>query len=192
MKVLIAYSSVHHKNTEKVAKAMAKACNADLVDVVELEEKKLDNIEKYDLIGFGSGIYGGKPHKSMEELLENLPVAEGTMAFVFSTSTFQKNKYNEAMAEKLIEKGYQVYEGFSCKGWNSFGPFKIVGGKDKGRPSQEDLYDAQQYVKRFVDAYEYEQSKATPKEMESSFDKIAKKIKQSAKEAELVGEQNEL
>ena len=188
MKVLIAYSSVHHKNTEKIAKSMARACDAELLDVTQLEEKKLENADQYDLIGLGSGIYGGKLHKSMEEFVQNMPESQGGKAFAFTTSTFEKEKYNELISDVLIEKGYQVYNGFTCKGWNTFGPLKLVGGKDKDRPNSADLYDAQQYVKKFVDAFDYEKAKKRPKEMESSFDKIARKIKQSAKEAELVGD----
>jgi flavodoxin len=62
MKVLIVYSSMHHKNTEKIAQAMAEVLNADLI---EAKNAKAEDILKYDLIGFGSGIYMFKHHKSL-------------------------------------------------------------------------------------------------------------------------------
>ena len=54
MKTLICYASVHHGNPKKIAKAMAEAIGAELVTP---NDAKTKNIEEYDLIGFGSGIY---------------------------------------------------------------------------------------------------------------------------------------
>ena len=62
MKTLIVYASVHHQNTEKVAKAMAEELEADLVPVSQAQP---DIITTYELIGFGSGIYFMKFHKSL-------------------------------------------------------------------------------------------------------------------------------
>lgn len=82
MKTLIIYKSVHQMNTEKVAKAMAEAINADLRKVEEVTPAML---EEYDLIGFGSGIYYGKHHKTLLDFVAGLP-QQGKAAFVFSTS----------------------------------------------------------------------------------------------------------
>ena len=60
MKTVIVYASVHHQNTEKVAKVMAEELEADLFPVANA---KPETLETYDLIGFGSGIYFGKHHK---------------------------------------------------------------------------------------------------------------------------------
>ena len=60
MKTLIIYTSVHHGNTEKVAGVMASILNARLLQVKQATASMLD---KYDLIGFGSGIYFGRHHK---------------------------------------------------------------------------------------------------------------------------------
>ena len=42
MKVLIVYVSVHHGNTEKVAKAMANVLDADLIQVREADATMLE------------------------------------------------------------------------------------------------------------------------------------------------------
>ena len=42
-------------STEKIAKAMAETMNAKLVKV---EDAQAEDLADYDLIGFGSGIYG--------------------------------------------------------------------------------------------------------------------------------------
>lgn len=49
MKTLILYFSFHHKNTERIAKAMAEVLNADLVEVTEASP---EIVFDYDLIGF--------------------------------------------------------------------------------------------------------------------------------------------
>ncbi|MGA2671308.1 MAG: flavodoxin domain-containing protein, partial [Dehalococcoidia bacterium] len=71
MKALIIYISVHHGNTEKVAKAMANILNADLL---QLQQTNAGMLEQYDLIGFGSGIYFGKHHESLLDFVDRLPM----------------------------------------------------------------------------------------------------------------------
>ena len=68
-------------NTEKVAKAMAEAMDAQLTKV---EDVRPEALIAYDLIGFGSGIYGLKHHKTLIELIEVMPVMDKNV-FVFST-----------------------------------------------------------------------------------------------------------
>jgi flavodoxin len=36
---------------------------------------------------------------------------------------------------------------FSCKGYDTFGPFKLVGGLAKGHPDDKDLKDAVSFFK---------------------------------------------
>jgi len=52
---LIIYKSYHRLNTEKVAKAMAEAMNAQLTTV---EDVRPEALAGYDLIGFGSASAG--------------------------------------------------------------------------------------------------------------------------------------
>ncbi|MGB9978919.1 flavodoxin domain-containing protein [Methanobacterium sp.] len=52
MRSLIIYKSVHHGNTEKIAKVMSSDLEADLLDLKNVNK---DVINEYDLIGFGSG-----------------------------------------------------------------------------------------------------------------------------------------
>lgn len=152
MRILIAYSSVHHRNTEKVARAMAEASGGELLDLVRGDGRIPDPAE-YDLIGFGSGIYGGKVHKSMKKFLEDLP-AGSTKAFVFSTSSLEKPRYNGQVEKILVEKGYILFNGFSCKGWDSFGPLKLVGGISKSNPDSEDLRAAKEHICRIKEEME--------------------------------------
>src|SRR5674536_400090 len=86
MKALIVYASVHHQNTEKVAKVMAEELGADLVPIGQAQPSTLT---AYDLIGFGSGFMARsstKPSSSLwrrsrpsreNGLLSSLPVVGG-------------------------------------------------------------------------------------------------------------------
>ena len=96
MKTLIVYTSVHHQNTEKVAKVMIDELDADYVHT---EHAKAETLEAHDLIGFGSGIYFGKHHKTLLQFVESLPTVMQKRAFVFSTSGDGKIKHHAALKE---------------------------------------------------------------------------------------------
>ncbi len=144
MKALIVYSSVHHGNTEKVAKAMAGELGARLLKPAEVFA---DMVSDCDLIGFGSGIYVSQFHRSVLSLVDSLPTSPGKQAFVFSTSGVGKAAYNERFKAKLAEKGYKVIGQFHCKGFDTYGPLKLVGGISKGRPNAEDLERAAAFAR---------------------------------------------
>lgn len=147
MKVLIVYSSIHHGNTEKVAKVMATSINADITETKNL---KTDILDQYDLIGFGSGIYYGKFHKNILNLIEKLPRLNNKKAFVFSTSGLGKTKYNDPIEKELEKNGFEVIGSFACKGYDTFGPWRLFGGIAKGRPNDRDFNNAKKFVEKLV------------------------------------------
>jgi flavodoxin len=136
MKTLIVYTSVHHQNTENVAKVMAEELEADLVPTMKAQPGMLAG---YDLVGFGSGIYFMKHHKTLLQFAETLPAVAEKRAFIFSTSGDGKKKHHAALKEKLVNRGFSIMDEFSCKGWDTWGPLKLFGGINKGRPDEKDL-----------------------------------------------------
>lgn len=62
MKTAIVYASTHHGNTKKLLDAIAAEYEVDLIDAVKVPEKDLN---RYDRIGFASGIYYSKFHLSL-------------------------------------------------------------------------------------------------------------------------------
>jgi len=143
MKTLIVYTSVHHENTEKVAKVMIEELDADYIHIVHA---KPETPEAYDLIGFGSGIYFMKHHKTLLQYVESLPTMTQKRAFVFSTSGDGKIKHHAALKEKLVKHGFTIVDEFCCKGWDTFGPLKLFGGINKGRPDDKDLAAARAFA----------------------------------------------
>jgi flavodoxin len=147
MKTVIIYLSSHHGNTEKVAKAFAETIDADLKTVSEVNPASLS---EYSVFGFGSGIFYGKHRKELLELVEKLPQTT-LKAFIFST-TGEKNpktitKYHTALRDAIAAKGFEIIGEFNCPGWDTVGPFKLVGGLNKGRPNDEDLAKARDFAR---------------------------------------------
>lgn len=143
MNSLIIYKSTEHKNTEKIALGINGILKGKLV---KAEEVNTDQFNMYHLIGFGSGIFYGKFHKSILNLVEHFEKVENKKAFVFSTSGQGKENYNDSLKSILESKGFDVIGSFACKGFDTFGPFKIFGGIAKGRPNENDMKAAENFA----------------------------------------------
>lgn len=136
MSTAILYYSKHHGNTKKLLDAIAAAHDVTLIDVTK--EKKTD-LSMYDRIGLASGIYAGnlgKPLLTYAE--ENLP--EGMPVFFLYTSAMgAKTKFPKAAEALIAKKRGTILGKYACQGYNTFGPFKIIGGTAKGHPTKEEL-----------------------------------------------------
>ncbi|HTX86542.1 MAG TPA: flavodoxin family protein [Candidatus Nanoarchaeia archaeon] len=139
MKTLIIYQSIHHGNTEKIAKKIGEILDADLK---KPDEVKPEDLANYDLIGFGSGIYFSKFHASILKFVDSLPVQDGKKAFIFFTHGAPSGGAGKKFISQLKSKNFSLVGEFGCRGFDTFGPFKIFGGLAKGRPNEKDLSDA--------------------------------------------------
>jgi len=147
MKSLLVLFSYHHNNTEKIANVFAKVLDAQIKKPQQINPEEL---QEYSLIGFGSGIYGGKNHKLLLDLADNLPQVTNRNAFIFSTSAITREakvaKDHSLLRKKLQSKGYMIVDEFSCKGFNTNSFLKYFGGMNKGRPNAEDLKHAEEFA----------------------------------------------
>ncbi|NTV00113.1 MAG: flavodoxin [Methanoregulaceae archaeon] len=147
MKSLIVLMSYHHRNTEKIARVFAQVLDAEIRTPRQVTPEELQG---YDLIGFGSGIYSGRHHQDILDLADKLPPAPGTKAFIFSTSAIlgkeKVAKDHARLREKLQSRGYVILDEFSCKGFNTNSVLKFFGGMNKGRPNAEDLTHAEEFA----------------------------------------------
>ena len=148
MKTIIIYTSIHHGNTEKVAKVMANILDAALLQVKQADASML---EQYDLVGFGSGIYFGKHHKSLLDFVDKLPILRDKKAFIFSTSGLRKirfiHDFDKPLKGKLQRKGFDIIGEFSCRGLDTYRATKLVGGINKGRPNAKDLRQTEDFAR---------------------------------------------
>jgi len=152
MKTLSICKSIHHGNTQKVAEVIADVLEAKLMKPEELD---INTVTEYDLVGFGSGIYYGKHHRDLLNLVDNLPSAGNKKAFIFSTSgTGEKNikRNHRLIKEKLVVRGFTIAGEFSCRGWDTFGLLKLIGGINKGRPDEQDLKRAEDFARHLKDS----------------------------------------
>lgn len=161
MKSLIILMSIHQKNTEKVAKVIAEVINADILTPKEVN---LDDIEKFDLIGFGSGIYSAKHHKSILNLVDSIQTNVDKKVFIFSTDGAPRKFFTKEMEkksmhsnhlslrEKLLVKGFTIIGEFNCAGYNRNSFIKIIGGINKGRPNADDFQKAKEFALGLIEA----------------------------------------
>lgn len=116
-------------------------------ELLKPKDVNMDNIAEYDLIGFGSGIYFQKHHKSLLKLVDKLP-AMNKKVFIFSTRGdflpfSDPLKYHITLKNELLNKNFQVIGEFSCRGLSTYYRiFRIIGGINKGRPNSKDLEKA--------------------------------------------------
>ena len=150
MKTAICYYSRHHGNTLKVAQAMALEGEVDLIDVTTRQAIRL---EGYDCIGLASGIYGFEFQKAVVEFARQY-LPQGKPVFFLYTYGGAKGTGAKAVAEVAREKDCPILGEFSCKGFDTFGPFKMIGGIAKGHPDQKDLENARAFYREMVRAWE--------------------------------------
>ena len=152
MKTLIIYKSIHHGNTEKIAKVIADVLEAKLVKPEELD---INMVAENDLVGFGSGIYYGKHHKDLLNVVNNLSSVKNKKAFIFSTSgTGEKsiNRNHRFLKGKLMAKGFTIVGEFSCRALDSFTLLKLIGGINKGKPDGNDFRKAEDFARSLKDS----------------------------------------
>ncbi|GAI19693.1 unnamed protein product [marine sediment metagenome] len=125
---------------------------ADLMRVAQVD---INMLAEYDLIGFGSGVYFGKYHKSLLELVDKLPRLENKRAFIFSTSGLRKipfiHDFAKPLKAKLKQKGLNIVGEFSCRGFDTSQAAKIIGGINRGRPDEKDLRLAENFARGLQD-----------------------------------------
>ena len=83
---------------------MAEKINADILKAADFN---LNKFEEYDIVGFGSGVYNGKLHKELSEILSKLSQQDDKKAFIFSTAG-SKNYSQSILAEQCGHGLFQV------------------------------------------------------------------------------------
>jgi len=146
MRVLIIYHSEHHQNTEKIARTMATKIEAEFK---EAKDVNTEDINDHDILGFGSGVYNGRLHKDLSEIIDNIPYQDNKKSFIFSTtgSMTYSRLAHDRFRSLLIKKGFKVIGEFSCLGFDTA---LTREGINKGRPDKEDLENAERFIQNIL------------------------------------------
>lgn len=147
-KAVIFFYSIHHGNTKKIVEAIAAHLPVRLVSVPVREEVDLS---EYDLVGFASGIYMSALGKPVISLMNSLEGISGKDCFTIYTCGAPKGDYNSEVQAQLLEKGATVVGVWHCRGYDTFGPFKLIGGIAKGRPNEKDAQSATAFVQKLLE-----------------------------------------
>ncbi len=138
MKTAIVYYSAHHGNTKKLLDAIAEKYDVTLIDVTK---DKTTDISQYDRIGFASGIYYASFAKQVLKYAEEkLPM--GKSVFYISTYGTKKPSYYRAIVRIAESKCCKEIGRYDCLGFDTFGPFKLIGGIAKGHPTEDEINGA--------------------------------------------------
>jgi len=147
VKSLLVLFSYHHNNTEKIANVFSKVLDAQIKNPKEINPEEL---LKYDLIGFGSGIDSDKHYQVLLDFAYRLPRLPERNTIIFSTSGLtgeeKRAKDHSALREILQSKSCRIVGEFQCRGFNTNSFLRFFGGMNKGRPSTEDLKRAEEFA----------------------------------------------
>lgn len=135
MKTAIIYYSKHHGNTKKLLDAIATTHDVTLIDVTATPTTDLS---KFDRIGFASGIYYSKFHKTLLTYAEKYLPDDRETFFIYTYGA-EKSGYTSAITTAVQKHHAHILGEFGCFGFNTFGPFKLIGGIAKGHPDADDL-----------------------------------------------------
>lgn len=154
MKSLIIYCSDYKNNTERIAQMFAEKINSDLINVRNFRDVDL---EKYNLIGFGSGVYIEKLSPKLYKLVDKMDL-KGKNVFVFSTSGVGMKFYNNSLIKLLKSKGAINKGSFACKGsfiakeFSKNKIFDIMGRLSQGHPNIKDFKKAERFIRKIADS----------------------------------------
>ena len=135
MSTAIVYYSKHHGNTKKLLDAIAEKHPVTLIDVTAQPDADLSG---YERIGFASGIYYSAFAKQIISFA-NAHLPERKDVFYIYTHGAPKGDFLKAMREIADKKHCKELGEYRCQGYDTFGPFKLIGGIAKGHPTEEEI-----------------------------------------------------
>ena len=148
MKTAICYYSHHHGNTMQVLEAMAQEQEIDLINVTS---RIAAHLEQYDCIGFASGIYYSKFHETVVDYARHYKKKKKKVFLVCTHGSGHfSGKYIKDITEAVGQKGSELVGTFSCRGYDTFGPFGWIGGIAKGHPDEQELQMAKDFIRQIT------------------------------------------
>src|SRR5665647_1674321 len=81
------------------------------------------------------------------------PGRHGKTGFYLLYQWWGEIQTHAAPKKLLMNRGFSIVGDFSCKGWTTWGPLKLFGGTNKGRPNEEDLEEARVFARGLKEKY---------------------------------------
>ena len=145
MKTAILYYSKHHGNTKKLLDAI-KTVDQD-VNLLDVTTAGAVDLSGYDRIGIASGIYYTSFAKQVISYAsDHLP--EGKPVFFIYTHGAPTGGFLKGIREITGRKHCKELGEYRCQGFDTFGPFKLVGGIAKGHPTKQEIDAAVKFYQR--------------------------------------------
>lgn len=145
----ICYYSQHHGNTKKLLDAIRKSDpGVALIDVAKgAATDGPADLEGYERIGFASGIYYSSFAKQLLAYLrDQLPEGKDVF-FLYTAGAGRNDRFVREISEVAKEKRAKILGTYGCSGYDTFGPFKLVGGLKKGHPDEKEIGEAIQFYR---------------------------------------------
>ena len=136
MKTAIVFYSKHHGNTKKLLDAIS-AADSD-VDLIDVTAAGKPDLSAYDRIGIASGIYYSSFAKQVISFAsDHLP--EDKPVFFIYTHGAPAGGFLKGIRAVTESRHCKELGEYRCQGFDTFGPFKLVGGIAKNHPTEEEI-----------------------------------------------------
>ena len=141
-KIAIVYASRHQGNTRRLVEKISEKLNVVLIDAQTIPEADLS---EFEVIGFASGIDFGKFYDPVADFLKgNLP--ENKKVFFLYTCARANPGFTKSIHEEAAKKNAVILGVYGCRGYNTYGPWKLIGGMNKNHPDENEIRDAIRFV----------------------------------------------
>ena len=153
LKTIVLYSS-KSGNTEKIAREISSELNCRCEKISDNFDSSLIDLDYFDNVFLGTGIYGGKPNAEMLNYLKEINLNNNLIFPLFMTwfgrGTSNKDVYY--IIKKVIEeKGQRLMENFySCLFQGPFIISRLRFPDTIGHLNAEDLSNARKWAKEIV------------------------------------------
>lgn len=145
---VIIYYSQHHGNTRKVLDSLAVECDVDICNIKDADQLALN---EYKTVAFASGIYFSKVSDQISLYINNNKnILKNKRTFAIITAGSSGIKGRKRLIKELEDVGMQVEGSFQCYGYDTYGPFRLIGGIRKMHPTQKDCKAAIEFCKKIT------------------------------------------
>lgn len=153
MKAIILYRSKHHGNTLKLVEAIANTFDdVDTLDVATLGKNEVPDLSAYHIIGVASGIYYGQFDRDLKRVVQ-AALKSGDKVFALLTYGGEDKWYVRDIDGLCRVCQADLLTSYGCPGYDTWGPFKLKGGVNKGHPTEEEIQGAVNFYRRLETDY---------------------------------------